>query len=58
MVEEDDEVESVRLWVDSPGGSAIGVEETMRQISALSKPTRAVTDTMMASGGVFHFESV
>ena len=51
--EEDDAVEQIRYYVDSPGGAVTGLEETVRMMIAGQKPSRTVVDALAASAGYF-----
>jgi protease IV len=52
-VAEDDKVKAAIIWLDTPGGSAVGGEEIFERLRALSarKPTVAVMRSVSASAG-------
>jgi ATP-dependent protease ClpP protease subunit len=53
IIKESDEIKRVRCIGHTPGGSVIGILETMRQIRGLGKPTVFQSDTFFASAGYF-----
>ena len=46
-----EDVRNVVLHFDTPGGGGIGLPELAQQVSGMSTPVYAFTDTMMASAG-------
>lgn len=55
LAAQDPRVEYVVLWIDSPGGSVIGVEDTATRIAALrqTKEVHAFIPAMAASAGYY-----